>query len=352
MGKVDFDLLTTVESSGGCSAKLPPAKLDGLLDEFSFDKDERLLVGAETHDDASVWKINDEVAIIQTTDFFPPLCSDAYEFGQIAAANSISDVYAMGGTPITALNLVMFPSKSVDMEVLKEMLRGGADKMKEAGVILTGGHTIEDKVPKYGLAVTGTIHPQQVISNAEAKVGDQLILTKAIGTGTINHGYKEKKAKVEHYQAALDNMKLLNKTAAEVMQQYKIKSATDITGFGVAGHLHKMATASGVSMRIDSKNLPLLDGAYELTAIECTPCPSRRNREYVNEHVIVEENIDKNLEMLIYDAQTSGGIMMAVPKEIVQEVLNKLHSVGLERSAIIGEVISRKSNNGKTLRLT
>lgn len=333
-----FDLLSTVEQ-GGCSAKLPPQQLDKLLKGLTSERHPDLLVGAQTHDDASVWKISDDVAIIQTTDFFPPICSDPYEFGQIAAANALSDVFAMGGKALSALNLVMFPSSKIDLGVLREILEGGAQKTKEAGAILTGGHTIDDDVPKYGLAVTGTVHPDRIISNDKVKAGDVLILTKPIGTGTITAGHKLGESSAKDYRSALETMKILNRSAAEVMQEYNVRSCTDVTGFSLAGHSYEMAKASNVSLRFRTCDVPLLDGAYELTDLGCIPGASFRNYSYVKEHIKVSSNLDYNLKMLMFDAQTSGGILMSVNESYKDGLIESLRSKGIF-AEIVGQAVN------------
>jgi selenide,water dikinase len=338
---MSFDLLTTVEE-GGCSAKLPPQQLEQLLSGIGNKSHPDLLVGAETHDDASVWKISDDVAIIQTTDFFPPLCSDPYEFGEIAATNALSDVFAMGGRPISALNLVMFPSSKIEMSVLRSILEAGAAKTEEAGAILTGGHTIDDNTPKYGLAVTGIVHPEKIISNAQAKDGDVLILTKPIGTGVIIAGHRLEEIDQHKYQVALDSMKTLNNTACEVMQKFDIKCATDITGFGLAGHAYKMAKASNVSIELDTKTTPLFEGVYELLDMGCIPGASFRNYSYIENELLVE-NVDYNLKMAMFDAQTSGGILMCVPKDQADIVIKELKAKGLNHSSTIGRVVSAQT---------
>jgi len=337
---MSYDLLQNI-SAGGCSAKLPAQALEDLLNDITFLTDERLIVGTDTHDDASVWKVNDETAIINTTDFFPPVCSDAYEFGQIAAANSLSDIYAMGGTAITALNLVMFPSSTAPIEVLKDMMRGGADKAAEAGVVLTGGHTIEDAIPKYGLAVTGTVHPEQVITNSAANEGDVLILTKAIGTAVVLAGHKVGEASDDELQSTLGSMKQLNKRAAEVMQQSGIKCATDITGFSLLGHTMRMGEASGKTMKFHAANVPQLPGAYRLLDDGCIPGASFRNMSFIENSVEFAEGLDYNLKMLMVDAQTSGGILMCCPQDKVDEVVGALKDV-YPYTTVVGEVIASR----------
>jgi len=336
-----FDLLTTVEQ-GGCSAKLPAQLLNKILSNLTFPEPENLLVGLKTKDDAAVWKINRDTAIIQTTDFFPPLCSDPFEFGQIAAANALSDVFAMGGTPIIALNLVMFPSSKIDISVLKEILKGGADKVNEAGVTLAGGHSLDDYPPKYGLAVTGIVHPEKVIINSNAKTGQVLVLSKPIGTGTIIAGQRLKKVAKNDYQNALESMKLLNKNAAEIMQKHNIQCATDITGFGLLGHAMEMAESSDKTLTIESSKVPILDSVYDLIEMGCIPGGAFRNLKYVDTNTWFSPTLDYNLKMILLDAQTSGGLLICCQKNSVDKLINNLKNVGYPDSTIIGKVSERK----------
>jgi selenide,water dikinase len=335
-----FDLLSTSEY-GGCSAKLSADQLaDALKDLPNFD-DSRILVGISTHDDAGVYRLTDEVAIIQTTDFFPPICSDPYTFGQIAAANALSDVFAMGGAAVTALNLVMFPREGIPLGVLREILRGGADKVHEAGAVIVGGHTIADEPPKYGLAVTGTVHPDRVITNANAKPGELLVITKPLGTGAIVAGQRIGEVRASDYRTALDSMKLLNKGAAETMQEFNVRCATDITGFGLLGHGLEMARASGVTLRIRAADVPVLPGAYEMIEMGCIPGGAFRNQAFVEKETRFWPEVDYNRKMLLLDPQTSGGLLMAVPQNAVRAVLESLRQKGYPTSAVIGEVLSR-----------
>ncbi len=329
--------MTTVEY-GGCSAKLPAAELEKLLAGLPVLKDSRLIIGSDSHDDASVWKINEDTALISTTDFFPPVCSDPYEFGQIAAANSLSDIYAMGGTALTALNLVMFPSSQIPMEILRKILEGGADKCIEAGVVLTGGHTIDDYPPKYGLAVTGTVHPERIISNSAAVTDDILILTKALGTGVIMAGRRIGEASDTDYQSALESMKQLNRWAAEIMQEYEISCATDITGFSLLGHGMQLAKESGVCLNIDSYALPILPGTLELLDYGCIPGAAFKNLSYVEDNVSFGCSLDYNLKMLAADAQTSGGILLCVKEKNAESILMKLRE-HYPAAIVIGRVI-------------
>ena len=267
----------------------------------------------ETHDDAGVYRISPGLALIQTVDFFPPVCSDPFEFGQIAAANALSDVYAMGGKALTAMNIMLFPSDRIPLEVLADILRGGQDKVTEAECLIVGGHTIDDYPPKYGLSVTGTVHPDCVITNAAARPGDALILTKPLGTGVIVAGKRMGMADDAVYRGALDSMKLLNKKGAIFMQQYDVRGATDITGFGLLGHAVNMARAGGVTFRIFADSLPLLPGAYALADKGCLPGACFRNQEFAQEECRFAKNIPYTLKMIMFDAQTSGGLFMAAP---------------------------------------
>ena len=338
-----FDLLTTVEY-GGCSAKLPPDQLASALAGLPQMKHERLLVDISTHDDAGVWKLTEDIALIQTTDFFPPICSDPFEFGQIAAANSLSDVYAMGGTPINALNLVMFPQNRIGLEVLTDILRGGIDKVAESGAVIVGGHTIDDYPPKYGLAVTGIVHPEMFTTNAAAKPGDVLILTKAIGTGAIVAGHRIQEGTEEGYREALVSMKQLNKSGAEVMKKYKVRSATDVTGFSLLGHALKMAEASRVSFRINANDVPILDDAFRLVDMGCIPGASFRNQTFAEAKCRIENDVEYSLRMLLFDPQTSGGLLFAIPEDEASSAIADLHKNGCLKARVIGRVEKKESH--------
>ena len=337
--KTAFDLLSTVEY-GGCSAKLPAGLLSEVLSKLPVSTDPRLLVDVDTHDDAGVYRINDETALIFTTDFFPPICSDAFEFGEIAAANALSDVYAMGGTPLMALNLMMFSQEKIPMEVFGEILRGGHQKVSEAGALVVGGHTIDDHPPKFGLAVIGTVHPDKLISNAGAQPGDLLVLTKYIGTGALVSGMKNGICSQTDYRQALEQMKHLNRIGAELAVKYGVSSMTDITGFGLAGHALKMAEASQVSFRLRTAQIPLLPGAYQVFDKGSIPGASFRNLEFTGTKIHFTRGVEYNLKMLVHDAQTSGGLLMSVnpdhAHQLVKE-LNELDPTG--GGSIVGEVL-------------
>jgi selenide,water dikinase len=336
-----IDLLQMVEY-GGCSAKISPKQLEEILKYLPLPKDPNILVDIDTHDDAGVYRVNDDLALVLTTDFFPPVCSDPYEFGQIAAANSISDVYAMGGDPVLALNIMMFPAAKLPMEAYADILKGGFDKATEAGVRIIGGHTIDDFPPKYGLAVVGYIHPDKIITNAGARSGDSLILTKPIGTGVILAGHRLGMVSDNDLSEAKRLMKLLNKSGAEVMKKYNIRGATDITGFGLAGHALKMARASKVSMVINMKKVAYIGDSYTLIDEGCIPGSSFRNLDYAEKAIDFAPGLDYNLKMLAFDAQTSGGLLFCAPAEKVNKILEDLHNAGLLDSSIIGYVSDQK----------
>lgn len=329
------DLLQMVEY-GGCSAKISPKQLEEILKYLPLPKDPNILVDIDTHDDAGVYKVNDDLALVLTTDFFPPVCSDPYEFGQIAAANSISDVYAMGGDPVLALNIMMFPAAKLPMEAYADILKGGFDKASEAGVRIIGGHTLDDYPPKYGLAVVGYIHPGKIMTNAGVIPGDLLILTKPIGTGVILAGHRLGMVTDDDHAEAKRLMKLLNKTGAEVMKRYAIRGATDITGFGLAGHTLKMAKASKVSLVINMKEVPLIGNSYQLIDDGCIPGASFRNLNYAEKDIDFSSNLDYNLKMIAFDAQTSGGLLFSAPSDKVNKILEDLCSAGLPDSKVIG----------------
>lgn len=333
----DFDLLTTVEY-GGCSAKIPASVLESILLNLPKANDPNVLVDIDTHDDAGVYRVNDDLALILTTDFFPPVCSDPYEFGQIAATNSLSDVYAMGGEPFLALNVAMFPSSKIPLDAYRQILEGGASVAQMANTIVMGGHTIDDYPPKYGLAVVGKVHPDRVITNAGLQPRDVLILTKPLGTGVTVAAKRLGIVSETAYNEALFWMKQLNNTAAQVMQALGVKGATDITGFGLIGHAYKMAKASNVGIKLCSSKIPLLPEAYKLVDEGCIPGAAFRNLEYVENHLHVDSGVDYNAKMLMCDAQTSGGILMGVRPERVDEALSLLRGHGLGYSMVIGEV--------------
>lgn len=298
-----------------------------------------LLVGTETSDDAAVYKINEDLAMIQTVDFFTPVVDDPYLFGQIAAANALSDVYAMGGEPKVALNLAAFPD-CLDIEILGEILKGGADKVIEAGAVLAGGHTISDNEPKYGLCVSGFVNPELMWKNYGAEAGDVLILTKPLGTGILSTAIKGELASEDEIEAAVKNMTYLNRYARDIAAEFSIHSCTDITGFGIAGHAMEMAKGSGKTLVLDTGSLPVLKGVQSYTEMGLIPAGAYRNREYLEEDV--ESQIPGTwLEDLVYDPQTSGGLLLAVSGEDAPELMERLNILELP-SAMIGEVTEKQ----------
>ena len=329
--------LTEMTSSGGWAAKIGPEVLASVLSQLpKNDNTENLLVGLETSDDAAVYKLNDEMALIQTLDFFTPMIDDPFTFGQIAAANSLSDVYAMGGVPTVAMNIVCFPSCH-DMNVLAEILKGGFDKVKESGALLVGGHTVDDKEPKYGLSVSGIVKPNKVLSNANARVGDKLVLTKPIGLGILNTGMNESLVSEDISKKAIEVMVHLNKYAAMSFENIEVNSVTDITGFGLLGHALEMAKASNVNIEIDSSKVPIIEGAIEMAKIGIIPGGMYRNKQYISKDVELKD-VEEYIEDILYDPQTSGGLLISVNAEYADTLVEDMMKNGSIEAKIIGEV--------------
>lgn len=300
-----------------------------------------MLIGPTTADDAAVYKVNDELAIVATVDFFTPVVDDPRTFGRIAATNSLSDVYAMGGRPVFALNLVAFPSKLLPMSVLGEILAGGNDVAQEAGVSLVGGHTIEDQEPKYGMCVIGFVRPNEVWPNAAGRPGDALVLTKAIGTGIITTAMKEDAAPREAVDAAIRAMTTLNRRAAEIAKEVgEIHACTDVTGFGLLGHLREMVQGAKLSARVYAEKVPLLPGARELAEADYAPGGTERNLAHVAPVVEWEGAIDQAMRLVLADAQTAGGLLLALPQEKAEVLVSRLRDEGLHDATIIGELTS------------
>lgn len=333
--------LTELTKSSGWAAKIGPDILAQVLCHLPKMNDENLIVGLETSDDAAVYKINDEIALIQTLDFFTPVVDDPYTFGQIAAANSLSDVYAMGGVPKLALNIVCFPD-CLKPEVLGEILRGGSDKVLEAGAILVGGHSVSDDEPKYGLSVTGFVHPDKVFSNCNAKVGDILVLTKPIGLGVINTAIKAEIIDIDSYNEAVKVMKTLNIFGKVAIDKAGgVNSLTDITGFGLLGHALEMAEGSSVTIKIKSNCVPIIEGAISYANMGLIPAGAYSNRKHIGDKIIFKTPIPKYLEDLLYDPQTSGGLLISINKDHVDALLKELENSPTEY-AIIGEVCDKE----------
>lgn len=317
-----------------------PGALANVLGGLRLPMHPNLLVGLQVSDDAAVYQIDAQTALVQTVDFFPPIVDDPYTFGAIAAANALSDVYAMGGKPVLALAIAAFPD-DLDPAILQAILQGGADKVAEAGAVVAGGHTVVDKEPKYGLCVTGLVHPTKVTAKANAQAGDILLLTKPIGTGVITTAIKRGVGAPEHLEAAVTSMLLLNKVAAEAAQQVEVHGATDITGFGLVGHADELARNSGVGLRIDAAALPLLPGAAEYAAAGVVPGGLTRNQNFCEQDRAVRYTgiIDPARKLLLFDPQTSGGLLIALPPTAAAELQARYAAVG-QACWQIGEVVA------------
>ncbi len=300
-----------------------------------------MLVGITTGDDAGVFRFSDDLAIVNTVDFFTPVVDDPFTYGQISAANALSDVYAMGGVPRTALNIVCWPQTGLPPEMLAEILRGGIEKAREAGVVVVGGHTVADDEVKFGMAITGVIDPRRIVRNVGAKVGDALILSKPLGTGILMTAFKRDRLPAESYDAAVRSMCQLNAAAAIAMLHHDVHAATDVTGFGLVGHAMKMADGSGVTIVFEESDLPLLPSALELSREGIIPGGGNRNREYYAPHVRISDEVADEMATIAFDPQTSGGLLIAVPEEQGGALLAELHDSGHRDAAIIGRVIAR-----------
>ena len=299
-----------------------------------------MLVGLERADDAGVYKISDDLALIQTVDFLTPIVDDPYLFGQIAAANALSDVYAMGGVPKTAMNLIAFPAKELPISVLRTIIEGGLDKMREAGVVLVGGHTVEDPELKYGLSVTGFIRPDRVLTKRNLREGDSLLLTKPLGTGIIGTAIKGGMASKEITEKVTQSMATLNKVAAEVMEDFPVHACTDITGFGFLGHLAEMVVGSGYGVRIKAKDVPVFPEVFEYASMGLVPAGAYRNREFRESMVDFASSVDRTLQDVLFDPQTSGGLLISVSSERAEDLIKALKAKGVEIAVVVGEVIA------------
>lgn len=301
-------------------------------------------MGLDTSDDAGVYKLTDDVALVQTVDYFTPIVDDPYMFGAIAAANALSDVYAMGGKPTTVLNIVGFPISKLDNKILADILRGGADKVREAGAVIAGGHSIDDTDPKFGMAVTGIVHPDKVWTNAGARPGDVLILTKPIGVGIITTAIKRGKATPEATKQVETVMATLNKAAAEAAQNFTVHACTDVTGFGLLGHTAEMARGASVGIEIDTKSVPVLPDAYSLAEQGIIPGGSLRNYEWLADDVQYDDSIDEVTRKILCDAVTAGGLLLSVPAEEAPALIEALKQNGVETFAQIGRVVEDHPN--------
>lgn len=308
---------------------------------LSVPTDENVLVGLGTADDAGVYKISDDLALIQTVDFFTPIVDDPYDFGRIAAANALSDVYAMGGVPKTAMNLVAFPLGSMDIKILKDILAGGISILRESGTVLLGGHSVEDDELKYGLSVTGFVHPDRILANQGLRPGDRLILTKPLGTGVMNTAVKAGLASGEQIKDITRLMAALNRDAADVMTRFPVSACTDITGFGLLGHLAEMVAGTRAGVILYSDRIPVIAGALEFAGMGLVPGGAFRNRKFREAMVSMGSRITPALRDLLFDPQTSGGLLMGCPEAHAEPLLAALHGQGVASAAVIGEVLDR-----------
>jgi selenide, water dikinase len=299
-----------------------------------------MLVGTETSDDAGVYRLRPDLAIVNTVDFFTPIVDDPYLFGQIAATNSLSDVYAMGGEPRTAMNIVCFPKGKMDIEILGQILRGGADKVKESGAVVIGGHSIIDEEIKYGMAITGVIHPDKIFRNVGVQEGDAVVLTKPLGTGIISTALKKGKASKESIDAAVQSMITLNAAASKVARKFPVHACSDVTGFGIIGHALGMASGSSVTLIIESAKLPLLHRAPRLAEKGYITGGCKRNREYLQDKITIDQTIREGIVEVAIDPQTSGGLLIAIAKRHTAKLVEELHAAGVMDATEVGYATS------------
>jgi len=328
--------LTSLVKTSGCAAKIGPETLHEVLKKLPKFNDPRLLVGFDTSDDACVYQITEDLVVIQTVDFFPPMVDDPFLFGQIAAANALSDIYAMGGNPATAMNLLCFPA-CLTIDVMEEILAGGYSKVQEAGAVVAGGHTISDPTPKYGLCVTGFLHPKDVLTNAGSKNGDVLILTKPLGLGILNTASKAQLISLKQQTEINEIMSTLNKYAKEAFYGLNVHACTDVTGFSLIGHSYEMAHASQKTFTLHSKDLLLLDGALEFASMGIIPEGMYHNLQYLDKKYVLKNKFPQNLLDILFDPQTSGGLLLSMPEKDAQEYLLRMESYS-PWTRIIGEV--------------
>ena len=334
--------LTKLANCAGCGAKMGAGTLAKMLEGFQTHSDPRLIVGYDKSDDASVYVLDENIALIQTTDFFPPIVDEPYLYGKIAATNALSDVYAMGGEPKLALNILCAAEGMAD-ETIREILRGGYDAAYDAGAIITGGHTIKGAEPIYGLAVSGFVHPQKVLTNADTKPGDVLILTKPLGVGIITTGAKADMVPIEVMDRIYTQMATLNKTARDIMVKFAVHSCTDVTGFGLIGHSFEMAQGSNCSIHIQVAKVPYHSEALELASMGLIPAGAYRNREYAQADVTVHGDISLAMQDIFYDPQTSGGLLFAIPAEEAEACISMLKQT-IPNAAVIGYVTEKEDS--------
>lgn len=334
--------LTSLSTKAGWGCKIGPEDLTQVLRQLpKQDPVPELLVGNETSDDAGVYQLTDDIALIQTVDYFTPVVDDPYMFGQIAAANALSDVYAMGGEPKTVLNIVGYPIQKLGPDMLVEILRGAADKVKEAGAVTVGGHSVDDQEPKFGLSVTGIVHPEKVWKNVGAKPGDALVLTKPIGVGILTTGIKRGAVTAEQEQLVTETMAMLNKIAAETLSAFQPHAVTDVTGFGLLGHGSEMARGSDVSFEISFSQVPLLNGTVELAKNGVVPGGSKSNHKWLQNDIVYEDILPEE-QLVLCDAVTSGGLLVSLLEAEAEQYVQQLRSKGIAQAAIVGRVLEKQ----------
>jgi len=333
--------LTKFVENAGCASKINQNDLKIVLAGLPKTKDPRVLVSADTCDDAGVFKVSDDLALVQSVDVFTPSVDDPYTFGQIAAANSVSDIYAMGGLPLTALSIIGFPIETMSHRIMNQILRGGVDKMEEAGVSIVGGHSIKDNEVKFGFAVTGTIHPEKIITNDKAQPGDILVLTKPLGTGVIGFASQIGKASAESLNTISQSMAELNKISAEIMVDMGVKTATDVTGFGLLGHLSEIAAQSKVTVDIFVDQVPFFDGVFDYIRQGMISGAIERNKEFASLYVTTSSGVSEERETVLYDPQTSGGLLIAINPNDAEELVSRLKKKGIDYTTVIGKVVSK-----------
>ena len=339
--------LTQTVSTSGFASKIPFSDLSNALRGLNFPTDTNVLIGLDPMDDAGVYKISSDTAMIQSVDFLTPIVDDPYAFGQIAAASALSDIYAMGGTPKTAMNLVGFPLKEMDISILRKILEGGNDKMKEANVALVGGHSIIDNELKYGLSVTGFVHPDRIFKKKNIQPGDQLVLTKPLGFGIINTAIKGGTPSFDTIKMVTHLMAMLNREAADVMKnvhmsssgEFPVHACTDISGYGLIGHIAEMVIGTGMSIKLSSTKIPVIPQALEYASMGLVPMENYLNREACESMIQISPDVDSGLQDLFFDPQTSGGLLIAVSKKSADDMVYRLIKKGLTASAVIGEVV-------------
>lgn len=332
--------LTSLTKSSGCAAKIGPAVLDSVLNNLPKFKDPNLLVGFDKKDDACVYKINDNTVSIQTVDFFPPMVDDPYTFGQIAATNALSDIYAMGGNPAVAMNLLCFPS-CLDPSIMHDILSGGYNKIAEAGAVVAGGHTIADPTPKYGLCVTGFAHPNEILTNSNAKTGDVLVLTKPLGIGVLNTATKAELLAAAKIRELTNVMTTLNKYAKESLKGLTVNSCTDVTGFSLIGHGYEMASGSNKTIELFTSSIPILSDALEYAKMGIIPEGMYNNLDYLQEFFKCSNNISQEMQDILLDPQTSGGLLLSMPEKDALEFLSRMELYN-PWTKIIGQVTDKQ----------